>query len=265
MSTTRRSASPLETALGAIPASFRSKIIASYIELRRRFAEGRHDSAGMSVGKLCESVLRFLQHHLTGTSAPFGTQIPNLSAECEKLGQTSKTAGPESLRIIIPRALSFMYTVRNKRGIGHIGGDVDANGIDSATMVRVADWVMAELLRVFHNLSLEDAQSLVDSIATRNLPLVWEVGGRRRILAGGLDYKEQVLLLLASAPTAQGVLTEDLVDWTEHSNSTVFKRSVLGALHQARLIEYDRETELVTLSPSGAKHVEDMIIPKLTT
>jgi hypothetical protein len=156
-----------------------------------------------------------------------------------------------------------MYTLRNKRGIGHVGGDVDANGIDSATMVRSADWVIAELLRVFHSLSLEDAQALVDSIATRNLPLVWEVGGRKRILAGGLDYKEQVLLLLASNPTGEGVLTEDLVDWTEHSNPTVFRRSVLGGLHKARYIEYDRETELVTLSPSGSKRAEEEIIPKL--
>jgi hypothetical protein len=59
------------------------------------------------------------------------------------------------------------------------------------------------------------------------------------------------------------VLTEDLVSWTEYSNAVVFKRSVLRALHRDRLVEYDRENELVTLSPSGAKYVEEKLIPKL--
>ena len=237
----RSNASPLQSALGSVPLQFRSKIVASYIELRRRYSEGRIDSAGLSAGKFCESILRFLQQYLTGAHTTFGTQIPNFHAECEKLGQTPKTAGPESLRVVVPRALAFLYTLRNKRGIGHVGGDVDANAVDGAT--HESNFQLdsfCELIQVFHSLSLEDAQALVDSLAARNLPLVWDVGGKKRILASGLDYKQQVLLLLATVTTETAVLTEDLFDWTEYSNLGVFKRAVLSALHKSRLVEYDK-------------------------
>ena len=166
------------------------------------------------------------------------------------------------MRIVIPRALAFLYTLRNKRGIGHIGGDIDANAIDAATMARLADWVICELIRVFHTMSLEDAQSLVDSLASRNLPHVWEVAGKKRVLASNLDYKQQVLLLLYSSSDS-GVLIEDLFDWTEYSNLGMFKKSVLDPLHRARQIEYDRDTESSLLSPLGVNRVEEEILPKL--
>lgn len=44
-----------------------------------------------------------------------------------------------------------------------------------------------------------------------------------------------------------------------------FRRDVLNKLHDKRLIEYDRETEMVTLSPTGAKQVEEDILPRLKT
>jgi hypothetical protein len=259
MSTSPSKQSPLDVALGALPATFRKRIIKTYLDVKRRHAEAEFDASGLSVGKFCETVLRFLQQELTGTYTPFGQQLPNFANECAKLAQTPKTAGSESLRIVIPRAIDFLYTLRNKRGIGHAGGDVDANEIDSATMARGADWVVCELIRTYHNLSLEDAQALVDSLATRNLPSVWEVAGRKRVLRQGLRYPDQVLLLLYGSPST-GVLTEDLYEWCEYSDFAMFKKSVLGGLHKKRLVEYDRDSDVVYISPLGGRHVEENIL-----
>jgi len=214
-----------------------------------------------SVGKLCETVLRFLQQELTASYTSFGTHISNFADECQKLIGLLRGSGSESLRVIIPRALIFLYTLRGKRGIGHVGGDIEANQIDLETMVRIADWVICELIRIYHKFSLEEAQALVDSISSRNLPLVWEVGGKKRVLISGLDYKQQVMVLLYATPDS-GVLSEDLFAWTEHSNQTVFKRSVLTVLHKARLIEYDGKEETVVISPLGAIEAEAALLRK---
>jgi hypothetical protein len=203
-----------------------------------------------------------LQQQLTGTSIPFGTRITNFSEECAKLERLPQAAGHESLRVLIPRALNFVYTLRSKRGIGHVGGDVDANQIDGATAVRVADWCICELIRLFHALSLEEAQAIVDAMSVRQLPQVWAVVGRRRILDTSLDYKSQTLLLLYS-DAQTGVPSEDLYEWTEHPNFGYFKRDVLRPLHTARMVEYDRETEIVVISPLGVRRVEDELLPKL--
>src|SRR3546814_13037762 len=68
---------------------------------------------------VCSSDLRFAQDQLTNTFTPFGTQLSNFKEECDKLEKTEKSAGHESIRILIPRALNFLYNLRNKRGIGH--------------------------------------------------------------------------------------------------------------------------------------------------
>jgi hypothetical protein len=212
----------------------------------------------MAAGKVCEIALRLLQEKILGTSVPFGTKIANYPDECRKLIAGPAARGTESERTIIPRALVFLYTMRNKRGIGHVGGDVDANGIDIATMARTADWIICELIRINHGLSLEEAQDIVDGLSVRQLPSVWEVAGKKRVLKDGLKAKDQALLLLYSSVDSS-VLMEDLCAWIEYSNSSTFKK-MIGALHKERYLEYDKESESITLSPKGTIYVEARLI-----
>lgn len=256
---TQTSESALETALAGIPKEFRARLIKSYIELKRNMVEARHDAAGISAGKFCETGLRFLQHRILGASTPFGTKITNFADECRRIISAPTGSATESEHSIIPRALVFLYTMRNKRGIGHVGGDVDANSIDLAVIARVADWTVAELIRVYHGLSLEEAQDLVEAIAIRRLPDIWEVAGKKRVLRDGLKSKDEALLLLYSTKDT-AVLVEDLVDWVEYSNAHVFKAKVLAILHSERLIEWDRDSDSLMLSPKGVKYVEEHIL-----
>ena len=173
-----------------------------------------------------------------------------------------KAAGPDGLRVLSPRALTFVYTLRNKRDIEHVGGDVDANEIDAATAVRVADWCLCELIRSSHGLSLEEAQALLDTISARQLPQVWEVMGKKRVLDTSLSFREKTLVLLY-ADSSPAVLIEDLVSWLEHSNAAVLKRNVLRPLHKEVLVEFDEDLGVIVLSPTGAAYVEAELLPKV--
>jgi len=249
----------LELALANIPAQFRSRLLKAFLEVKKRLAEGNDETLGLAAGKFCESVIRLLQHEFLGVSTPFGQKLPDFPGVCRKIIESSKTASQESLGTVVPRALVFVYTLRNKRGIGHIGGDVDANRIDAITIARTCDWIVCELIRVYHKLSLEEAQDIVDNLAQRNLPDVWNVAGKKRVLRSGLTFKDQVLLLCYASQEATAY-AEDLFDWVEYSNQAVFKSKVLGALHKERMIEYDRESDLVTISPTGIKEAETRIL-----
>ena len=252
----------LEEALEGIPKTLRGKLIQSYQDLKSSFVHGQFESCGLKAGKFCEVALRVLQHNLTGTSIPLGRRIQNFKRECEAVEKLPSDAVPESLKILIPRALNFLYTLRNKRGIGHVGGDIDANEIDAATCVRLADWCLSELIRVLHGLPIEEAQSLVDSIAERQLPLVWDILGKKRILQNNMPYKDQVLLLLYSH-AGIGVPLEDLVSWTECPRKDNFVRAVILPLHERRFIEYDKDTDFVLISPIGSKKVEEEMLAQL--
>jgi hypothetical protein len=250
----------LQTALAGLPTLIRNRLIEAYSELRRSLAEGRADSAGLSAGKLCEAAIRLCQDRVFGTHTPFGTKIPNFADECRRIvAGTATQPVNESEKQIVPRALVFLYTMRNKRGIGHIGGDVDPNVVDSYVIGAVADWVVCELIRIHHGMSLEEAQDLIDALGTRRLPDVWEVAGKKRVLRDGLLARDQTLLLLYSSRDS-AVLTEDLIEWIEYSNPHVFKASVLIRLHKERLVEWDRTTDTVTLSPKGAIDVETRLL-----
>ena len=252
--------SPLDGALSGVSAIYRTRLINSYMDLKRSMLEERFDAAGMAAGKFCEICIRLLQQIVLGSGTPFGTKIGNMADECRKLITAQAPSVPESIRVLLPRALVFVYSVRSKRGIGHVGGDVDANRIDVATIGRVIDWMVCELIRAYHNLSLEEAQDIVDTISLRQLPIVWEVNGKKRVLAGGMTAKAQTLLLLYSDPSSV-VLVEDLCDWVEYSSLALFKRDVLRPLHKKRLVEFDENLNSVHLSPSGASEVERNILP----
>jgi hypothetical protein len=258
--------SPRDTLLAAlseVPEPFLTRILDAYLDTRAAFSDGYFDACGLRAAKLCETVLRFLQEQLTGTHIAFNRRIANFTDECRRLEKLPASAGHESLRVIVPRALEFLYTLRNKRGVGHLGGDVDANSIDAATALRVSDWVLSELMRFFHKLSLEEAQNLLDALVIRQVPAVWRVAGRRRILESGLDYRSQVLLLLYQEPE-HGVPEEDLFEWVEYSRLDRFRERVLRPLHRSRLIEYDSDTRIAIISPKGVKVVEEELLPRIS-
>lgn len=250
----------LNHALNGIPTSIRKHIVASYLELKANLSESRHNAAGLAAGKLCEAGIRLLQERTFGQHTPFGKKVVNFADECRRI-ITSQTATTitESEKVVLPRALVFLYTMRNTRGIGHIGGDVDPNAIDAALIGKTADWIVCELIRIHHHLSLEEAQDIIDALAIRQIPDVWEVAGKRRVLRDGLLAKDQALLLLYSAQEG-AVMTEDLIAWIEYSNPGVFKSKVLSKLHSDRFVEWDKDVDSVTLSPKGTKYVEEILL-----
>ena len=73
----------------------------------------------------------------------------------------------ESFQLNVPDVLRSVYRIRNKRGVGHIAGDVEPNFMDSTYVVAAADWVMGELVRVLHSVTLEEATILVRTLTIK--------------------------------------------------------------------------------------------------
>lgn len=258
---TKNHSPSLEQALSSIPKPLRKRLLKNYSTIKSTSLKSKYDSIGHQAGKLAEVLLRVLQNQLTRTYTPLSQEIRNFKNECELLEQTPKTAGPDGLRILMPRVLVVMYTMRNKRDFGHTGGEVDANKIDAYSVIQLSDWCICELVRIFLKIPIEDAQLLCDAISDRQLPVVWEILGRKRVLDISFSYKDQTLLLLYS-DVDSAIPTEDLFEWTEHSNRTNYRRDVLLKLHKERLIEWDKKTEMAIISPTGINEIENNILPK---
>jgi hypothetical protein len=173
----------------------------------------------------------------------------------------SSTTAPRSMRIQIPRMIVALYEIRNNRYVGHVGGDVDPNHMDALCVLQMSKWIVAELVRVLHNVDIDEAGELVDALVERETPLIWEVDGVRRVLDTSLSMRDKTLLLLHAADTP--LAERDLVRWIEHTNASVYRRDVLRKAHKTRLLEYDQASGTVTISPRGIELVEDNLLPSL--
>ena len=222
-------------------------------KILRNFRERRWEPAELNGGKLCEIVYSILSGHVTGSFPPAPSKPRNIYDACKALEQAS---GSRSIRIQIPRILIALYEIRNNRGVGHVGGEVDPNRQDGAVVVAMSQWIMAELVRVFHQVDLETAAAAVQTLVERAIPLIWEVNGSLRVLNPSLGARDKSLVVLYRA----GRMTAaELQAAVEYRNTTQFRRDVLGKAHRAKLLNFDPITTEVAISPLGVRYVETEI------
>jgi hypothetical protein len=236
-----------DSALTVIPNGLRDELLNEYRSIIQNYSEHRWSPAELSAGRFCEVVYSILNGHSSGSYPPKASKPDDFVGACRRL--ESNKHGPRSFQILIPRTLPSLYEVRNHRGVGHVGGDVDSNHMDATWVVATSNWILAELVRVFHSLSIEEAQQLVDAIAERRVPLIWHGRDVKRVLDPKIGTKDQLLLLIASSPGRIDV--KDLRVWTEYKNVTRFL-DLLRQLHKARLIEFNEAESKVEILPPGS-------------
>jgi hypothetical protein len=241
-------------ALSAIPSGLRTPLIAEYQSIVQNFLEHRWLPSELSGGRFSEIVYTILDGNAKGTYAPAPVKPPNFKEACARLENNAGV--PRSFQILIPRLLPALYEIRNNRSVGHVGGDVDPNHMDSVAVLSICNWVMCELVRVYHALPTMDAQKLVDSLAEMRIPLVWSDGNVKRVLQPELNLPRQLLLLIATS--VPDVSVQELMDWTESKNKPHFMKTI-RALHRKRWIEFTEASSRARILPPGTKEVERLV------
>lgn len=183
--------------LDAIPNGLRDPLISEYNSIVQNYLEHKWTPSELSGGKFCEIVYTILDGHAKASYLSAPTKPSNFVDACKRLENNSHE--PRSFQILIPRLLPALYEIRNNRNVGHVGGDVDPNQMDSTAVVQIAGWIMGELIRVFHNVSVSDAQKAVVHLTERKIPLVWQtLDGVKRVLNPKLSIPDQLLILIGT-------------------------------------------------------------------
>ena len=240
-------------ALAGLPTSIRAELIQTFGEIVQHYRAGRWEPSELNGGKFCEVVYTVLKGHVDGKMPNKASKPKNMVDACKALEQASGFT--RSVRIQIPRMLVALYEIRNNRNVGHVGGEVNPNHMDAVCVLALARWILADLVRVFHNVSTDDATAIVESLTDREVPAVWQIGDKRRVLVKGLSTRDAMLLLVYST---SGVVTDaQLIEWLEYGNASRFRSNLLLKAHKDRLLEYDTKSGVVALSPIGVQYVED--------
>ena len=227
-------------------------IIESYKEIVENFITEKWKYSELDAGHFVEMVRRFLELKLFGKYTPIDHKLSNFSNTV--LAKYENSNGDESYRMLIPRTLYSIYTIRNKRGAAHLTG-VSPNEMDATFVLYSVKWVLSELVRLNSTLSTDETYALISSIVERQIDLIWKKDDVVRILNTNIPKGLQVLVLLYDENTQN---EEHLRKAIEYSNPTTF-REVLKMFHKRRFLEYDAERKICTITPKGLNEAEQII------
>jgi hypothetical protein len=217
------------------------EVLEAYSEAKRRYYLGDHRPQAVEGGRFSEGVFRLLQHETGQNVTPLGKTLPSVDTLLERCAQA--TGAHDSVRLHIPRTLKLIYDIRNKRDTAHLGDGIDPNRQDATLVTNNMDWVMAELVRLYHGVEANEAQTIIENLVSKEVPAVQEINGQPVILAD-LKPQDQVLLMLYRAG-ANGAVLDDL--------ATQLRASRKDHL-STRLGKLD-DRKLVLLHPSGRYYI----------
>lgn len=238
-----------------------SRLIHHYATLKSNFIQSRLELGELNGAKFAEVVFRLIQYATDPQHqyTPLRQSLPSVDTLVIQFQQLPKTFD-DSLRLHIPRALRAIYGIRSKRGVGHTG-EVDANLMDATLVMAVCDWVMAELIRLYHDCSADEAQNMIDRLVKRSIPIIFDRDGIKTLLKQ--TSCEEATLLFLQHEGDKDVSIGDLCKWVGHSNVTNFKNRFLKKLHTEKRIYLDEKARLCRILPPGLQYVEENILPKI--
>lgn len=207
-----------------MPAGLADEVLQGYEEAKRRFYLGDHRPTAVEGGRFCEAVTRVLEHELLGSYTPLGKTLPALNDK--RLSSFFNAPGkPDGLRLHLPKALYFIYGIRNQRDIAHLGDGIDPNIQDATLVVGTLDWMMAELVRVFHTVSPGEAHAIITDLVTREVPVVEEIDGQP-VCSKDLGVGDQILVFVYRAGRDAGLDLKELRRQMRHNDQSNLNKAV---------------------------------------
>lgn len=236
-----------------MPAELADEVLAGYEEAKRRYYLGDHRPTAVEGGRICEAVTRVLEHELLGKYTPLGKTLPPLNDK--RLSSFFGAQGkPDGLRIHLPKALYFIYGIRNQRDVAHLGDGIDPNMQDATLVVGTLDWMMAELVRVFHTVSPDEAHAIITDLITREVPVVEEIDGQP-VCSKDLGVGDQILVFLYRAGRDAGLDLQELRRQMRHRDQSNLNKAV-RRLYTKGLVLLHPDTNRAHITSNGMKDVE---------
>jgi hypothetical protein len=228
------------------------ELLEAYIEAKRNFYLGGLRLSAVEGGRFCEAAFRILEEATTGKFTDLGKQL-DIEKLRERLANLPSTAYSDSIRLHIPRALRVVYDVRNKRDTAHLADNIDPNLQDSSLVIYSLDWVLAELVRLYHTVPANEAQNIVESLVTRRAPVVQDFAGFLKVLNPALLAGDYALVLLYQRGK-NGATSAELSTWSKPKMRANLKATLNRLVNERAFVHFDGRLYFIT--ESGMRDVE---------
>jgi hypothetical protein len=236
-----------------IPPPLVTELLGAYEEAKRNFYLGGLRLSEVEGGRFCEAAFRALEHITTGKYTALGKQL-NAERLIIQLANLPQGSHSDSIRLHIPRALRVVYDIRNNRDAAHLADGIDPNLQDATLVVVTLDWVLAELVRLFHSVSANAAQKIVEGIVTRTAPVIEEFGSFLKVLNPKLAASDYLLVLLYQSGKT-GATLQELTQWIHPRMRSNARRTLHRLEHDRAFVHFDGARYLI--SQAGSLEVEN--------
>jgi hypothetical protein len=234
--------------INRLPSDLSEMLIEEYLELKRHFFMNDWGSGQLKGGRFAESLLRIYQHLLGEPIVPFGSDIA-AAAKTRILNAVQNDGSiDDHVRQKTVPLTRLLLDFRNNRDVAHLGG-FDANSMDALFVMTGATWILCELVRVYGDYRMEQAQAIVEGLAVREYPVVIERNGEIFVARHDLTAKQEVLVLLIKNTQAK---FDFLFSKTRDRNKSRFQKT-LNDLVALKLIGQSNDDYF--LMPRGAAMV----------
>jgi len=243
-----------------LPKQIVSELLEAYSETKSNYYLNKFRPNEVEGGCFAEAVFRILEIYAFGSQTPIGKQL-----DTEKLITCLQNIPfgnqPESIRLHIPRTLRLIYDIRTKRGAAHLADGIDPNPQDATFVVAACDWVLAELVRLYHSVSPQEAQNIVDSIIERKSLVVQDFGGFLKTLNPKWGPKERLLATLYQRGRS-GTTVDELSSWLKPGQRANIRRALSQLEHDKDFVVSRGDKYIIT--NRGIRYVEEsgILIPQ---
>ena len=227
-----------------IDASVLDEMLEHYSTLKTSFRLQDWEKCLVRGGKFGEAVMKAVHFIYTGEIRQ------RISVDLEINAVAKRSDLPESIKLLIPRATRVLYDHRSRRGGAH--GSFDANRMDCALVVAIADWVLSELVRLYCVVDPGRAMNFATEISSKSIPIVERIEEDYIVLQKGASARQEIGLILYSR-YPQRTTTSQLKKWVpNHSLANI--SSSLGNMRKAKLVHLNAEGAVLTTA--GVQAIE---------
>jgi hypothetical protein len=213
-----------------VPPGIVTELLEAFAEAKRRYYRTDLRPSAIEGGRFAEATFRALQWATTGTYTPIGKTLPKLD---QLLVTLANSSGNDSVRLHIPRTLRLIYDIRNKRDAAHLADGIDPNTQDATLVVRNMEWILAELVRLYHKVPPGEAQKIIIDLVTKEIPAIQLFEDFPRVLRD-LKASDHTLVLLYWRGST-GAAFAELSAWVRPSMRANLRRT-LTALDKKNLV-----------------------------
>ena len=236
----------------SLPPQLVDELLAAYADAKGNYYLGGLRLSAVEGGRFCEAAFRMLQHRSLDEYEPLGRPL-DTDRVIARLINLPCSAQPDAVRLHIPRALRMVYDIRNRRDAAHLADDIDPNLQDATFVVGVLDWVLAEFVRLYHNVDADEAQRIVADLVTRAAPAIQDFDGFLKVLRADIGASDFCLLIL-SQRGSRGAAYEELDAWVRAKMRANLRRTLTGLVDEKLYAHYDGGRYYITRT--GQQHVE---------